>query len=92
MPWAIIGGMIAYRKSWFDEVGATTFPDTWEKYREVGKQLKAKGRPIGQTLGHTFGDAPVFAIPSCGHGAARRSRQTARWSSIGKSLSSSSSS
>ncbi len=63
MPWAIIGGMIAYRKSWFDEVGATTFPDTWEKYREVGKLLKAKGRPIGQTLGHTFGDAPVFSYP-----------------------------
>jgi multiple sugar transport system substrate-binding protein len=63
MPWAIIGGMIAYRKSWFDEVGATKFPETWEEYREVGKKLKAKGRPIGQTLGHTFGDAPVFAYP-----------------------------
>src|SRR5262245_34384890 len=63
MPWAIIGGMIAYRKSWFDEIGATKFPETWEEYREVGKKLKAKGRPIGQTLGHTFGDAPVFAYP-----------------------------
>lgn len=63
MPWAIIGGMIAYRKSWFDEVGATTFPDTWEAYREVGKKLKAKGRPIGQTLGHTFGDSPTFTYP-----------------------------
>ncbi len=62
-PWAIIGGMIAYRKSWFDEVGATKFPETWEQYREVGKKLKAKGRPIGQTLGHTFGDAPVFSYP-----------------------------
>ncbi len=63
MPWAIIGGMIAYRKSWFDEVGATKFPETWEEYREVGKKLKAKGHPIGQTLGHTFGDAPVFSYP-----------------------------
>ena len=63
MPWAVIGGMIAYRKSWFDEVGATKFPDTWEEYREVGKKLKAKGRPIGQTLGHTFGDAPAFTYP-----------------------------
>ena len=63
MPWAIIGGMIAYRKSWFEEVGASKFPETWEEYREVGKKLKAKGRPIGQTLGHTFGDAPVFAYP-----------------------------
>ena len=63
MPWAIIGGMIAYRKSWFEEVGAAKFPETWEEYREVGKKLKAKGRPIGQTLGHTFGDAPTFAYP-----------------------------
>jgi multiple sugar transport system substrate-binding protein len=63
MPWAIIGGMIAYRKSWFEEVGAAKFPETWEQYREVGKKLKAKGRPVGQTLGHTFGDAPTFAYP-----------------------------
>ena len=57
-----IGGMIAYRKSWFEEVGVTKFPDTWEKYREVGKKLKAKGRPLGQTLGHTFGDAPTLHL------------------------------
>jgi multiple sugar transport system substrate-binding protein len=63
MPWAVIGGMIAYRKSWFDEIGVTTFPETWEAYREAGKKLKAKGRPVGQTLGHTFGDAPGFTYP-----------------------------
>jgi multiple sugar transport system substrate-binding protein len=63
MPWAVIGGMIAYRKSWLDEVGATKFPETWEEYRDVGKKLKAKGRPFGQTLGHTFGDAPGFTYP-----------------------------
>lgn len=63
MPWAVIGGMIAYRKSWLDEVGATKFPDTWESYRDVAKKLKAKGRPFGQTLGHTFGDAPGFTYP-----------------------------
>ena len=63
MPWAVIGGMIVYRKSWFDEVGATSFPKTWEEYREVAKKLKAKGHPIGQTLGHTFGDAPTFSYP-----------------------------
>ena len=39
------------------------FPETWEHYREAGKKLKAKGRPIGQTLGHTFGDAPTFTYP-----------------------------
>jgi multiple sugar transport system substrate-binding protein len=63
MPWAVIGGMIAYRKSWLDEVGVTKFPDTWESYRETAKKLKAKGRPFGQTLGHTFGDAPGFTYP-----------------------------
>src|SRR5229473_2121211 len=63
LPWTIVGAMIAYRKSWFDEIGSPTFPDTWEKYREVGKKLKAMGRPIGQTLGHTFGDAPTFSYP-----------------------------
>src|SRR3954469_14604292 len=30
VPWVALGILIAYRKSWFDEVGATTFPATWE--------------------------------------------------------------
>ena len=63
VPWATVGLLIAYRKSWFDEIGVSTFPDTWAKYREAGKKLKAKGRPLGQTLGHTFGDAPAFWYP-----------------------------
>ena len=63
VPYCIIGAMVAYRKSWFDEIGVTKFPETWEEYREVGKKLKAKGRPLGQTLGHTVGDAPAFAYP-----------------------------
>src|SRR5882757_7668962 len=48
MPWAVIGGMIAYRKSWFDEIGVAKFPDTWESYHDAAKKLKAKGRPFGQ--------------------------------------------
>ena len=35
--------MIAYRKSWFEEVGAAKFPETWEHYREVGKKLEGEG-------------------------------------------------
>ena len=71
VPWSIVGLQIAYRKSWFEEVGygGGRFPQTWEEYREAGKKLKAKSRPIGQTLGHTFGDAPAFSYPylwSCG--------------------------
>jgi multiple sugar transport system substrate-binding protein len=63
VPYCIIGAMVAYRKSWFDEIGVTKFPETWDEYREAGKKLKAKGRPLGQTLGHTVGDAPAFAYP-----------------------------
>ena len=63
MPWTVPGGMISYRKSWFAEEGADTFPKNWDEYRTLGKKLKAKGRPIGQTLGHTFGDAPTFTYP-----------------------------
>ena len=61
IPHAIVGAMIAYRKSLFEEVGYKEFPKTWEQYRDAGKKLKAKGYPIGQTLGHTFGDAPTFS-------------------------------
>src|SRR5580704_13471199 len=63
VPFNIVGVQIAYRKSWFDEIGYTKFPETWEQYRDAGKKLKAKSRPIGQTLGHTFGDAPSFTYP-----------------------------
>jgi multiple sugar transport system substrate-binding protein len=63
VPWAVIGAMIAYRKSWFDEIGYSKFPETWQQYHDAGKKLKAKGRPLGQTLGHTFGDAPTFSYP-----------------------------
>src|SRR6267143_927076 len=43
VPWAALGILLCYRKSWFDEIGATKFPDTWESYRAAGKLLKAKG-------------------------------------------------
>jgi multiple sugar transport system substrate-binding protein len=64
VPHSIVGGQIAYRKSIFESVGAKEFPKTWQEYREVGKRLKAKGYPIGQTAGHTFGDAPTFWYPA----------------------------
>jgi len=65
VPWCIVGLQIAYRKSWFEEIGYSggTFPETWDQYRDAGKKLKAMNRPIGQTLGHTFGDAPAFCYP-----------------------------
>jgi multiple sugar transport system substrate-binding protein len=63
VPWSTVPGLIAYRKSWFDEIGVKEFPKTWAAYQAAGKKLKAMKRPIGQTLGHTFGDAPAFAYP-----------------------------
>ena len=63
MPMAIIGAMNAWRKSSFASVGANEFPKTWDAYRDVGKKLKAKGMPIGQSLGQSFGDPPTFAYP-----------------------------
>ncbi len=63
VPWCILGNKNSYRKSWFDAIGVTTFPETWDEYRAAGKQLKAKGQPIGQALGHSFGDPPTFWYP-----------------------------
>jgi multiple sugar transport system substrate-binding protein len=63
VPWTVGGGLIAYRKSWFDEIGYTTFPETWDALLDAGRKLKAKGLPIGQTAGHTFGDAPSWWYP-----------------------------
>jgi multiple sugar transport system substrate-binding protein len=63
MPHSIVGNAVAYRRSWLKDVGANEFPKTWDEARKVFGALKKKGRPYGQTLGHTFGDAPTFAYP-----------------------------
>jgi multiple sugar transport system substrate-binding protein len=63
LPHGIVGLQIAYRKSWLAEVGSTAFPKTLEDLRQVGMKLKKKGHPYGQTLGHTFGDAPAWSYP-----------------------------
>jgi multiple sugar transport system substrate-binding protein len=63
VPWCVGGGLVAYRKSWLAEAGATEFPKTWDEYRTVGKKLKAANHPYGQTAGHTFGDAPGWWYP-----------------------------
>ena len=63
MPHSIVGNAIAYRKSWFKEVGVDGFPKTWDELRKATAALKKKGKPYGQTLGHTFGDAPTWAYP-----------------------------
>jgi multiple sugar transport system substrate-binding protein len=63
LPHGVVGLQMAYRKSLFQQVGQTTWPKTLEELRQVGMKLKKKGKPIGQTLAHTFGDAPAWSYP-----------------------------
>src|SRR2546428_792512 len=63
VPHSTIGNAVAYRKSWLKEAGATEYPKNWEEARKLFAVLKKKGKPYGQTLGHTFGDAPTFTYP-----------------------------
>src|SRR5229473_5718493 len=63
VPHGIVGNAIAYRRSWHTEIGVKEFPQTWDEWREVGRKLKAKGKPVGQALGHSAGDPPTFAYP-----------------------------
>jgi multiple sugar transport system substrate-binding protein len=62
VPLFNIGNAIAYRTDVFEELGLAV-PNTWDEYLEVGTVLKNNNMPVGQTLGHTFGDAPTFAYP-----------------------------
>jgi len=57
-----IGNAVVYRKDVFEELGLAV-PNTWDEYLEVGRELKNNNLPVGQTLGHTFGDAPTFVYP-----------------------------
>jgi multiple sugar transport system substrate-binding protein len=65
VPNTIVGLQIVNRTSWWKEIGfdAENYPRTWDEWRAAGKTLKAKGRPLGQTLGHAFGDANAFWYP-----------------------------
>jgi multiple sugar transport system substrate-binding protein len=63
MPHSIVGNAIAYRRSWLREAGFGEFPRTWDDLRRAAGALKKKGKPYGQTLGHTFGDAPTWCYP-----------------------------
>ena len=63
VPINYVGGLNAWRVSMFKDIGLTEFPKTWDAYRDAGKKLKAKGFPIGQSLGQSFGDPVGFAYP-----------------------------
>ena len=62
VPHSVGGFFPNYRRSWHAEIGVNEFPKTWDEWREVGKKLKAKGRPVGQSLGHGL-DSSTFSYP-----------------------------
>ncbi len=51
------GGVVHTRTSMFKDAGNEK-PKSIGDYWEVGKKLKAKGKPFGQAFGHSFGDPP----------------------------------
>jgi multiple sugar transport system substrate-binding protein len=61
VPHDMIGTVMHWRKSWFREAGVEQFPATIEAYHAAGKELKRRGHPLGQSLGHSTGD-PVFWV------------------------------
>ena len=54
---------VHWRKGWFKDAGAQKFPATFAELFTVGRKLKANGHPMGQALGHSFGDPPTWCYP-----------------------------
>ena len=63
VPHTVVPNIYVVRTSYMKAAGTTDWPKTWEELRREGKKWKAKGHPIGQTVGHTFGDAVDFTYP-----------------------------
>jgi len=56
LPIAIFGQYWHFRTDLLKEAGAEKWPETWEELHKIGKTLKAKGFPIGFTLGPAVTD------------------------------------
>lgn len=63
IPHTIVPNIFVARKSHLKAAGTPHWPRNWDELRREGKKWKAAGHPIGQTVGHTFGDAVNFAYP-----------------------------
>ncbi|OGL00575.1 MAG: hypothetical protein A3E31_07160 [Candidatus Rokubacteria bacterium RIFCSPHIGHO2_12_FULL_73_22] len=61
VPHTIVPHLYVARRSYLEAAGTQHWPKTWEELRREGKKWKSAGHPIGQTVGHTAGDAVVFA-------------------------------
>jgi len=69
VPHGTSNASMAYRISMFKDAGVadadngTKLDMTWDQYFDVARKLKQQGKPFGQALGHTTGDAPGFTYP-----------------------------
>ena len=63
IPRSVLGLAYFWRKSWFNEAGASTLPETYDELHAVGAKLKANGHPLGQCLGHSVNDPNVWCYP-----------------------------
>jgi len=64
LPMYIYAQYWHWRTDLFKEVGVEKWPETWEDLHKVGKDLKAKGSPVGFVLGHagTDGNCHVLSL------------------------------
>lgn len=92
MPWTIVGAMNSYRKSWFEEVGFTKFPETWDAYYDAGKKLRQRAVRSARLSAIRSAIRRRSSIRCCGRMAARRWNPTARWRSTARTRSTPSSS
>jgi multiple sugar transport system substrate-binding protein len=77
LPHAITPALIAYRKSWFAEVGAPEPPRTLEEYRRIGRSRKRAGRPARPWATRSMTRRPG-PIPSPGPSVAPRPTRRGR--------------
>lgn len=59
-PYFATASAFVYRRDIFREAGAAP-PTSWEDFLVQGKKIKDLGYPVGQALGHSYGDPPSFA-------------------------------
>ena len=82
VPYCIIGAMVAYRKSWFDEIGVTQVPrDLGGISRKPARSSRPRAGRSGRRSVIRSATRRPSPIPTCGRGAGAKSRKTARPSS-----------